>query len=107
MTVTFEQVTKIEAIRRKIETKQQLLDHLAHAEFTISDNKGKGNVALPFDLQEPAREATCKATVMAILNLLEEAHGLGVDITASKQALVEFMERFQKRQGGINDLSMA
>ena len=96
MTITFAQVTYIESIRRKIETLQERLGQQAVVRrFGYLDPNDKW-LPLPFETTAPLRETLCKITVTEILELLSEAEKMGVDITASKVALADFMEGMKK-----------
>jgi len=96
--ITFEQVTKIEALRRQIENLQSSLGSRAHiARFgwrAPNDNW----MLVDDDAQLVMREAYCKFTVAKIIKLLDESERLGVDVTVPKTTLLEFLEEIKPKQ---------
>ena len=96
MTITFAQISHIESIRRKIEALQERLGQQAGmVKFGYYDENSNFRI-LPVEVLTPVREVLCKIVIVEILALLDEAEKLGVDITASKVALADFMEKMKK-----------
>jgi hypothetical protein len=90
---TFEDVTKIERIRRQIETLQTTLAQ----QMTITQFRWRNKYTTDWTMAHPTltpalREAVCKVTVTEILKLLDEASKLGVDTVPGRQALAEALE---------------
>jgi AAA+ ATPase superfamily predicted ATPase len=99
--ITFEQVTQIEAKRRQIEQLQDQLNNQAKAtHFAIADDVGQKRVWIEqaSALSPFFRETMCKITVAQILRLLDESERLGVDVTTSKQSLLNFLEGLKQKE---------
>lgn len=97
MTVTFEQVTLIEAKRRDIERLQEALNRQAQI-GTFGYRSGSEWLALDDRVVPLVREAVCKATIVQILKLLDDSEHLGVDVSESKKALAEFMQGLKPKE---------
>lgn len=99
MSITFEQVARIHTIHRTIAMMQDSLnDQKGLTTFAVARDAGNKREWLELSKKqcEAARDAICKVTVVEILQALDEAQGMGVDVTASKQALVDFMATLAK-----------
>jgi hypothetical protein len=98
MSITFEQVTKIEALRRQIEELQGMLS--AQSMYSRFGWLSPNDKWIPFsiDYTEIIRETVCKLTVAKIIKLLDESERLGVDVSISKQTLLEFLEEIKPKQ---------
>lgn len=99
MSITFEQVARIHTLHRSIAGLQDRLnDQKALTVFAVASDVGgrRDWKELTPRQCEAARDAICKVTVVEILQELDEAQGMGVDVTKSKQALAEFMATLVK-----------
>ena len=95
--LTFEQVTNIEYVRRKIEALQNLLSEQSDIkEFGYRRAFSATWASVDADLHPMVREALCKTTIVKMLRLLDEASQLGVDTTAARDKLAEFLETLAK-----------
>jgi hypothetical protein len=96
--ITFEQVTKIEALRRQIEGLQSSLASQAnYSAFGWQDTNNKWH---PIDVGvcKVLREAYCKCTVAEIIKLLDESERLGVDVSTPKQILTKFLGEINPKE---------
>ena len=96
--ITFEQVTKIEALRRQIENLQNSLGSRVHIARFGWKSPNDNWIMVDDDAQPLLREAYCKHTVVKIIKLLDESERLGVDVSTSKQTLLEFLEEIKPKQ---------
>jgi hypothetical protein len=96
--MTFEDVSKIEAIRRQIEKLQVLLNKQATMRFGTLNEQNRVWEPLSIDLNPVLRETLCKHTVMQITELLDDAARLGVDVLPSKEVLLKVLEEIKPKQ---------
>jgi hypothetical protein len=91
--LTFEDVTQIENLRRKIERLQTDLTDQAKVRIFGYQMMASGQWhVLDQNLFPAMRETICKGTIAEILVLLDESAKLGVDITGPKETLATFLE---------------
>jgi|SRR5579864_2368920 len=96
--ITFEQVTKIEVLRRQIEQLQSYLSDRARIASFGWRMSGEKFFPLDQEALPVIREAYCKFTVAKIIKLLDDSERLGVDVSASKQTLLEFLEEIKPKE---------
>lgn len=96
--ITFEQVAKIEALRRQIEQLQGSLS--SQANYTMFGWQNPNNSWRSFEgeLNSLIRDTVCKYTTVKILKLLDESERLGVDVSKSKGTLLEFLEEIKPKE---------
>lgn len=101
--ITFEDVAKIENLRRQIEQLQIMLKSQAqYSSFGYQTVNDKW-VGIPTDTAPLIREVICKHTVVKILKLLDESARLGVDVEPSKQILAKFLEEIKVADEMVSD----
>jgi hypothetical protein len=96
--ITFEQVTKIEALRRQIENLQNSLSAQANWRGFAWQGVNDNWIKIDPSATPIIREALCKFSIAKIIKLLDESERLGVDVSTSKQTLLEFLEEIKPKQ---------
>jgi hypothetical protein len=102
--ITFEEVTKIETLRRQIEALQKTLTEQSNYTKFGYMNASEKWISLTYDYTPMIKEIVCKTTVVKILKLLDESARLGVDVEPSKQILIKFLEEIKVQDENSSDL---
>lgn len=97
MAITFEDVTKIESIRRELEAWQDKLGAYCGA-HNFSAMMNSAQYYLPAETNKVLVEALVTYGVLKCTTLLDDASRLGVDVTASRAALQKIMDSVKQEQ---------